>query len=215
MSQTFKKRACEPEAQTDAIDVREAKRFHGEETDEFLHLLELDKTLADDEEAECAPSEELLEGVMRSLEEEIAATCSTSYPPSCSGDNSAASDTSSGPEGQTLDSDSLFDLCHLLEASDDELGIPPSPVRDLKYEVCPSRNETSEGLSENQGIITLGENWHFEDDFDDYQQFALYEEAWNASQLRDDYMNRDFGSPALLFDGEFSETCNLDTASCI
>lgn len=214
MSQTIKKRACEPEAHTDSIDAREPKRFHGEETDGFLHLLELDKTLADDEQEELAPSEELLEGVMRSLEEEIAATCSTSCPSTCSGDNSAASDTCSGHEGQTLDSDSLLDLCHLLEASDDEIGIPPSPVHDLKYEVCPSPNETSEGLSENQGIKSLGENWHFEDDFDDYEQFALYEDAWNASQLQDDYMNRDSGSPALLFDGELYETWNLDTAPC-
>jgi hypothetical protein len=69
---------------------------------------------------------------MRSLEEEIAATCSTSYLPSNSEDNSAASDIFSGQESQTLDYDSGVDLSYLLEASDDDLGIPPSPVLDLK-----------------------------------------------------------------------------------
>jgi hypothetical protein len=215
MSQTLRKRACEPEAQMDSMDVREPKRFHGEETDRFLHLLQLDKTLADDEEEECVPSEELVEGVMRSLEEEIGMTCSTSYPSSCSDVNSVASDISSGKEGQNLDSDSVFDLCHLLEASDDELGIPPSPVQDLKDELCLSPNETSEGLSESRDLKSLGDNWHFEDDFENYQQFALYEDAWDASQLRDDYMNRDFVSQGLLFDGDFSEAWRLDTASCI
>lgn len=198
----------------DSIDVQEPKRFHGEETDEFLQLLQLDKTLTDEEEEESAPSEELVEGVMRSLEEEIGVTCSTSYPSSTSGDNSVASNISSGHEGETLSSDSVFDLCYLLEASDDELGIPPSPVQDLKYEICLSPKETAEGLLDSQDLKSLSENWHFEDDFENYQQFALYEEAWNASQLRD-YMPRDFESQGLLFDGDFSESWRLETASCI
>jgi hypothetical protein len=210
MSQTLGKREREPESLKDSIDVGEPKRFHGEETDRFL--LQLDKTLSDeDEEEECAPSEELVNGVMRSLEEEIAATCTTSYLPSNSEYNSAASDIFSGQESQTLDFDSGGDLSYLLEASDDDLGIPPSPVLDLKHEVCPSPKETVEGLSENPYLKSLGENWHFEDNFDNYQQFTLYEDAWNASHLQD-YMNKDFVSQSMLFDGDFSVAWRLETA---
>jgi len=203
MSETLRKRGREPEALLDSLDAGEAKRFHCEETDQFLHLLQLDKTLSDDDEEECAPSEELVNGVMRSLEEVIAATCSTSYHPSSSGDNSAAADISGCHGSQTRDSDLGDDLCYLLEASDDELGIPPSPVLDLKREVCQSPKQTSDGLSESTYIKSLAENWHFEDDFENYQQFAVYEDAWDASQL-EDYTNRDIFSLGMLFDGDFS-----------
>jgi len=213
MSQTLGKREREPESLKDSIDVGEPKRFHGEETYRFL--LQLDKTLADeDEEEECAPSEELVSRIMRSLEEEIAATCYTSHLPSNSEVNSASSDIFSGQDSQTLDSDSGVDLSYLLEASDDDLGIPPSPVLDLKNEVHPSPKETPEGLSETPYLNSLGENWHFEDNFDSYQQFPLYEDAWDASQMQD-YINRDFVSQSMLFDGDFSMACRLETAGCM
>lgn len=200
MSQTLGKREREPEPLLNSSVVAEPKRFHGEETDQFL--LQLDKTLSDeDEEEECAPSEELVSGIMRSLEEEIATTCSTSYLPSNSEDNSAASDIFSGQESQTLDSDSAFDLSYLLEASDNDLGIP----------VCPSPKETSEGWSETPYLKSLEENWHFEDNFDDYQQFPLCEDAWDASQLQD-FVNRDFVNQSMLFDSDFSAACRLETA---
>jgi len=203
MSQTLRKRGREPEALMDAVDVQEPKRFHGEETDRFLHLLQLEKTLADDEEEEeCFHSEELVERVMRSLEEEIGVTISTRYPSSSSRNNSVAFNVSSGQEGQTLDLDSVFDPCYLVEAaSDDKLAIQPSPVLDLKYEVCLSPKETSESLPESGDLKSLAENWHFGDDFENYQQFGLYEDSWDVSQLRD-YMNRDFVSLGLVFDGE-------------
>jgi len=210
-TQTLRKHGREHEALLDSIDASEPKRLHREETDRFLHLLGLDKTLSDDDEEECAPSEELINGVMRSLEEEIAATCSASYNPSDSGDNSAAANISSGHEGQTRDSDSGVDLCYLLEASDDDLGIPPSPVLDLKDEVRQSPKETSNGLSESTDLNSLDENWHFQDDFDNYQQFTVYDDLWDASQLQD-YMNRDFVSEGTLFDGDFSSTWRLETA---
>ena len=105
---------------------------------------------------------------MRSLKEEICVTCSTSYPSSSSGDISVASNISSGQEGQILNAHSIFDLCYLLEASDDELCISPSPVEDLKYEICLSPKEMAKGFSESRDLKSLGEN---------YQQFALYEDA--------------------------------------
>lgn len=127
-------------------------------------------------------------------------------------DTSAASDTCRDHEGQSLDSDAGGDLSYLLSASDYELGIPLNTTLNLKDEVCLSREDTSEGLSENPDLKYLGENWHFEDDFEIYQQFAMYEDAWNESQVQD-YLNADCGSPGKLFEGDFSETCRLETAN--
>lgn len=213
MSETLRKRGREAEALADTIDAREPKRFHGQETDEFLYLLQLDKTLVDDEEdEEYAPSEELVKGVMRSLEEEIVATCSTSNLSSDSGDFSSASDISRSYEGQNLDSNAELDLTYLLEASDNELGIPPSPVLDFKDEVCVSTKETSELSYENRDLKSLGENWHFEDVFENRPQLIeLYEDAWDATQLQD-YMNADFASQDMFFDCDFSSPWTLETA---
>lgn len=203
MSQTLRKRGREPEAPPTSTDVREAKRIHGEDTERFCDLLQLDKTAADLEEEECAPSEEVVNGVMRSLEEEIGATCFTS---NYLWDYSV----SSGKEGETLALDSELDLFYLLEASDDELGIPLSPVLDLKDEAPQSPKETSEGLLENQDLKSLDEFRHFEDDFEKNQQILLYEDACEASQVQD-YMNRDFVSQDMFFDREFSATWTLET----
>jgi hypothetical protein len=200
MTETLRKRGREHEVLPDSIDVPEPKRLHAEKTDRFLQLLQFDKTLADEEEEECAPSEELVNGVMRSLEEEIAGTSSTSYLSSNFGDNSAASEISSDHAEGTVASDSGMDLCYLLEASDNELGIPPSPVLNWKDEVCKSPKKTSESLWETPDLKSLGENWHFEDDMENYQQFVVYEDAWDANQ---DYTIRDFVSQDMLFDAEF------------
>lgn len=196
----LRKRVRDPESLPDSIDVQEPKRLHGEETDGLLELFELDQTLVnDDEEEEFAPSEELVNEVMRSLEEEIAVTCSTSFNSSDSGDNSATSDSYVGQEGETVDSESGFDLCYLLEASDHDLGIPPSTVLDLKDEICLSTKEASECLFESADLKSLAENWHFEDDFENYEQFVVYEDPWDDSQLLH------------VFDGDFSAATRLET----
>ena len=127
---------------------------------------------------------------MKSFEEEISATCSTSYTSSNSRNNSKVSDISNDHGGQTLASESVIDLCYLLEASDDQLGIPQSVVVDLKHEVCESQKETSNGLLESLDFKSIGENLYFEEDFENYQQFAVYADAWDAGDLPD-YMNRD------------------------
>lgn len=207
MSQTLRKRGREPEALPASTDVREAKRIHGEETDRFYHLLQLDKTVAQEEEA-CAPSEEVVNGIMRSLEEEIGATCFTS---DYLWENSASSDISSGQEGETLTSDSDIDLFCLLEASDDELGIPLSPVLELKDEVQQSPKETCEGLLENQDLKSLDEIWPFEDDFEKNQQICFNEDGCTEASQLQDYMNRDFVSQDMFFEGEFSATWTLET----
>lgn len=203
MSQTLTKRGREPEDLLASTDVQKPKRFHGEETDRFCHLLQ--------EEEECAPSEEVVNGIMRSLEEEISATCFTSYVSTNSGDNSASSDISSGQEGETLASISDIDLFYLLEASDDELtGIPLSPVLDFTDEVRQSPKATAEGLLENSDLTSFDEIWHFDDNFQNYQQFALHEDAREESELQD-YLNGDFVSQ----DGDFSAAWTLETASCL
>jgi len=209
MAETLRKRDREREVLPDSTGVREPKRFHSEKADRFLHLLQFDVTIADEEE-ECAPSEEIIIGVMRSLEEEIEGTSCTFYLSSNFGNNSSASDISSSHAGQTLASDPGIDLCYLLEASDDELGIPPIPILNWNDEVCQFPKETFEGLWQSPDIKSLGENWHFEDDFENYQQFALYEEAWDASQ---DYMNRYFVSQGMLFDADFSSPWRVESAS--
>lgn len=212
MSEILRKRSRELECLPDCSEAREWKRFQVEEMDQFHHLLLLDKTIAAAEE-ECVPSEEAVNEVMRSLEEEIGVT---SYHPSSNlGDNSAAYNKSSGHEGrETLASDSGIDLIYLQEASDDELGIPLSPALDFKDEACKSTKETSEGLFNSPDVEAFGENWHFEDDFESYQQLSWCEDASDASKLRD-YMNRDFISPDLFFEGDFSVAWTSETACCI
>jgi hypothetical protein len=216
MSQTLRKRGREAEALPDSTDVRESKRVNGQETDPFCHLPLLGELAAAAEE--CIPIEDFGCGAMRSLVEEISATCSTFFTPN-SGDDSANSDISSGHECQTLVSESGIDLCYLLEASDDELGIPPSPVLNLNDEECQSRKEilTTEGFWENPDLKCLGENKLFDDDFENNQQFELcelYEDACDVSQLQD-YMNRDFVSQEILFGGDFSAAWTFETAGCI
>jgi len=206
MSDALRKRSREPEAQLDSIDVRESKRFNGEETDLFPLLPLLEKTVAPEEEEECAYGEDFVSDVMRSLEEEISATCSNLYTP-ISGDNSSALGIYSGHENHLHIgfSDSDIDLGYLLEASDDELGLPSSPVVEDKDEFCESPKETMtvEGLPENLDIKCQGEIWDFEE-FENYQQFALFEDVWDGSQVQQDYMNRDFISQDMFLDGDLS-----------
>lgn len=226
MSQALKKRGRELEALPVSADVKEAKRFHGEEMDRLCNVLVLDKNLSQEEEV-YAPTEEVVNGVMKSLEEEIGMPCFTFDPSSNSGNSSASSNISSGQEGETLASDahgtgstvdislgasnSGVEMVYIMDSSDDELAIPLSPFLDFKGEIWQSPQETSEALPENPDLKSLSEIWHFEDNFEIYKQFELYEDACEASELQY-YMNRDFVSQDMSFDGEFSAGWNLETA---
>lgn len=226
MSQALKKRGREFEALPTSTHIPEAKRFYGEEKDLFCSVLVLDNILSQEEE-EYAPSEEVVNGVMKSLEEEIGMPCFTFDPSSNSGNSSVSSDISSGQEGETLASDehgtkSTFDISsaasasgaevvYLLDASDDELGIPVNPVLDIKAEILQFPKETPEGLPENPDLKSLNEIWHFEDDFEIHQGFELYEDYCEASELQY-YMNRDLVSQDMSFDVDFSAAWNLETA---
>lgn len=200
-SQTPKKRGRETEDLAHYIYVQEPKRFHVEETDRFLDLVQLNKTLADEEEEECTPSEELVSRVMRNLMEESDAIGCSSYLTSNSVDNSAGTDICRDREGQTLDLGTGVDLSFIRDASNDDLGTPPSPALEL-----------SAVLSENPDLKSFGENWHFEDDFESYQQLiALYASARNENRPQD-YMNREFIISGMLFDNDFSEPWRPETA---
>lgn len=188
-----RKRHREPEVLADSVGVGERKRFHSEEVDRFLHVLQLDQFFANDDEEEFASSGELLNEVMRSLEKGIAATCS----------NSAGPDITSGHEGQTLHSDSAVNLSYLMEASDEELGIPPIPVLDFKKDVCQSSKDIFEDLMKDSTLKSIGENWYLEKDFQNYEQSILYGNSLDEIQL-DDYVNRDFISQTMLIEGDFS-----------
>lgn len=220
MSATLRKRCREPEALPDTSDVRESKRSFngiGEETDLFRHLPLLDKTVAENQEVneECASRKDYVVGVMRSMEEEISATFSTFCEP-ISGDNSSSYDIYSVHEGEALVSDSGIDLCYLLDASDDELGIPSYPVLDSKDEVSEPSEETftTEGLSETPNLKWQGENWDFVDEFPNYQQFDLLEDSWDANHAQD-CMNKDLLSQNMLFEGDFSAAWALETTGCM
>jgi len=69
-------------------------------------------------------------------------------------------------------------------------------------EVCQSTKETSE---------SLWENWHFENNFEEYQPFALYDNAWDAIEI-EDYIKIYFVSQAMSFDGDFSAAWRLENA---
>lgn len=179
----------QPEVLADSIDVRKRKRFHSEE---------VDQSFANDDDEEFASSEEVLNEEMKSLEKGIAATCS----------NSAGRDLTNGHEGQTLHSESAVDLSYLMEASDEELGIPAIPVLDFKKEVCQSSKDIFEDLKKDSTLKSIGENWYLENDFENYEQSILYGNSWDANQL-DDYVNGDFISQTMLLEGDFSATWRL------
>jgi len=103
----------------------DAKRFNGlingltAQGEELLHLLE-DTDPCDEKSLE--DSEELVNGVIRSLEEEIGVQSSCSH--SRLDENIQLEDLLIANSANSLDTNA--ELGYLLEASDDELGIPPT-----------------------------------------------------------------------------------------
>jgi len=212
MTQTLRKRDREPEALLVSTDVLEAKRVHGEETERFSPVLQLDKILSQEEE-EWGASEEVINEVKKSLEEEICTPRFNSCP-SNSGDNLTSIDISSGQEGETLASDLGDDLFYLLGLSDDELGIPVSLLTNMMDEVHQSTEETWQGLLEKADLKSISQVWEFEDDFGNYQQFASYDDAHEARELQG-YIHTDFVCQNTFFDGDFSATWTLEAAGCL
>ncbi|GLJ51825.1 hypothetical protein SUGI_1101000 [Cryptomeria japonica] len=131
-------------------DISACKRFRGlsPEAEELIHLLE------DTEEEESAAEEEIVWGVMKSLQEEIVNSC-------CSTDS----------EIRTHDVDEVSYL-------DNELGIP-CVMGSLLYQPTPysaTIGEACAGVSEIHGDFADG-LWRFEDCNSDWlQDYILYDE---------------------------------------
>ncbi|XP_050374454.1 uncharacterized protein LOC126791987 [Argentina anserina] len=97
-------RDCESDSEHGSVEVKRLR-------DDLLDFLD---------DSDPVPASHDLDSFMKSFEEEISASnsCSTSPHP--------APDASAAPVPVSDSSESNPDLTHLLEASDDELGLPPS-----------------------------------------------------------------------------------------
>ncbi|GLJ34306.1 hypothetical protein SUGI_0689450 [Cryptomeria japonica] len=68
-----------------------------------------------------------------------------------------------------------IDVGYLLRASDDELGLPPSPLLNSDAQPSSSLNESCASclvFPQNAELKSFLCNWQFEDDFVDYTQFS-------------------------------------------
>jgi len=203
MSGLLKKRGREDEALQDFS----VKRFHGESEQNVLDILEeIENEGTFQEEEHCLASEEALNGVMKSLEAEIGLTvCTTSY--EGFGDEYVAPDTTSRQDTEGRDCGEI-DLDYLLGASDDELGIPASPLQNLENEAISSLSSKEDlGLPLDLTEITelnkgYADNWRFEDDLVDYGQFGMFEDLAPFDAL----------SQAVVPEGDYSPQWRLESA---
>lgn len=141
-----------------------------------------------DETDTACPSSQDLDSVLRSLEEEILVA---SHSPATKNPAPIVDLTS-------YSGDSLPDLGYLLEASDDELGLPPSI--NSGTELQQEETELVRVLSESSGI---GEFWGFEAQFPNYDSFDL-ETAENSEFVA--YDNGLFAHSDVYFDSsDFSD----------
>ncbi|CAK8574097.1 unnamed protein product [Lathyrus sativus] len=124
------------------IESSEAKKLR----DDLLEFLN---------DSDSAPSMQELDSVMKSLQEEISASSSTSVRV-----------TSDSGESQAQ-------IGYLLEASDDELGLPPPgypSVHEVVNEEKKDETDLARVLSDSSGI---GELWEFENRIPSYDSFDL------------------------------------------
>ncbi|GLJ09410.1 hypothetical protein SUGI_0108930 [Cryptomeria japonica] len=139
MSQTERfKRGREEEEEEEENEFCEKRfRFLTAEGEELLHLLE-------DVESCGEKNEDLVNGVMKILEEEIGVGLNADVSSvSCSEGSEVESGGNCSPQ-------SRIDLGYLLEASDDELGIPPTV--DSSSDECCCRD-----ILENPSVPVKGE----------------------------------------------------------
>ncbi|XP_059454238.1 uncharacterized protein LOC132184573 [Corylus avellana] len=142
------------ESRNDKKRVRgDSDEFSESDSPEVKRLREDLLGFLDDTEAD--PTIQDLDSVMKSFEEEIAQACTSSPVPVVD---------------LTLDSgESQPELGYLLEASDDELGLPPSG-NSLDEDVKNSESELGRDSSYSYGI---GELWGFEDQLPSYYSFEF------------------------------------------
>ncbi|KAJ8774615.1 hypothetical protein K2173_017061 [Erythroxylum novogranatense] len=134
------KKRVRDESDEVGLDLPEVKRIK----EDLLEIL-------DDSDSD--PAIQDLDSVMKSFEYEISAT---------------ASDASPMPviDLTSETADSQPELAHLLEASDDELGLPPTSI-----------SSSSEGIKEDEVVrrdsVEIGGLWGFEDQIPSYDSFGL------------------------------------------
>ncbi|KAJ0248031.1 Uncharacterized protein HA466_0163990 [Hirschfeldia incana] len=139
---------------TDSVESTDKKRVRDESDDAVLDSPEV-KRLRDDlldvfDDSDPEPVSQDLDSVMKSFEDELSSTVTASQDP-----------------GETQP-----DLGYLLEASDDELGLPPPPPSVSPIPVAKEVETTTETVadllrasSDSSGIDEL---WGFEDHVSDY-----------------------------------------------
>ncbi|KAL3511145.1 hypothetical protein ACH5RR_030546 [Cinchona calisaya] len=154
---THSKRQREEEKEHYQFEEEEdnTKRYKSSSYSQILSLLE---------EEEDEPNKDLLD-IFQSLQQELSSDASSSTDPLQISASSAVADHQSGvsaalEESSSLSSDEDDDrlrmMRHLLEASDDELGLP-------------SRSESGEGELHQHNPLFLGDGlWEFEDDAANY-----------------------------------------------
>ncbi|GLJ07837.1 hypothetical protein SUGI_0075210 [Cryptomeria japonica] len=200
MSGLLNKRSREEEALQDS-----SKRFHCGTEQQNLYTLEDFEFPENFQETEpkCCASEEAVCADLRDFEEEIGAMSPSASEQGFSGlnreDDSLASDMTSG-YGNSEDG---IDLCYLLEASDDELGIPPTPVYNFEGE---ENSGFASDFNENADLKDFLEKWHFEDNFVDCREFSLIEDS--AAIAWDDLA----ASQGLFVDGDCYQSWGLENA---
>ncbi|XP_020212940.1 uncharacterized protein LOC109797340 [Cajanus cajan] len=132
----------------DANDSASKKRLRDDSDESVLESSEA-KRLRDDlleflDDADDTPSTQDLDSVMKSLQEEISAVASDS-------------------------GESQAQIGYLLEASDDELGLPPAG----KSSAAEEKKEESELVRVASDSSGIGELWEFEDQISRYESFDL------------------------------------------
>ncbi|CAI8583923.1 unnamed protein product [Vicia faba] len=136
------------------------KRLRNDSSESEVESSEV-KRLRDDlleflNDSDPAPSSQDLDSVMKSLQEEISAS------------------SSSTTIRVTSDSgESHAQIGYLLEASDDELGLPPPgypSVHEIVHEEKKDETDLARVLSDSSGI---GELWEFENQIPSYDSFDL------------------------------------------
>ncbi|KAL5761427.1 hypothetical protein ACOSP7_017691 [Xanthoceras sorbifolium] len=146
------KRARDDSAESE-FDVPEVKRLRDDLLSAFL-----DETFPD-------PEIQDLDSVMKSFQQEISA---------CSSSPVEVVDLTSSESGE-----SQPDLGYLREASDDELGLPPSIVSSLEAK----NDEFTELVRVSSESSGIGEFWGFEDHVPSYDSFELGISEINSSNL--------------------------------
>ncbi|XP_027367145.1 uncharacterized protein LOC113873290 [Abrus precatorius] len=139
------------------MDDSSCKKRVRDDSDESVLESPQAKRLRDDlleffDDADHTPSTQDLDSVMKSLQEEISASSSPAslHVTSDSGDSQAQ-------------------IGYLLEASDDELGLPPAGNSSVPEE----KNEEPELVRVSSDSSGIGELWEFEDRIPSYDSFGL------------------------------------------